>query len=112
MKCFVRYNHRKLMEEYVEKLGEYTEGLELVARHNEPNINAQRAPRAIKTLGNAFDRLSKNVLQNVMGFFNYKGTDFMKMRSINMKTKNSYMQELSLRFNAELSLKSVNANYV
>ena len=36
-----------------------------------------------------------------MSYFDYKGQDFMKMRTINRKSKNSYMQELQKRFNAE-----------
>ena len=58
------------------------------------NMDCTRVQKATKTNVAVFDRLSKNVLQNVMSFFDYKGADFMKMRSINHKAKNSYMQEL------------------
>ena len=47
-----------------------------------------------------------------MSFFDYKGADFMKMRSINQKSKNSYMQELSKRFNVEIYLATINKQYL
>lgn len=82
------------MQDYVDKLGAEIEIVAQATKLYAPNINARKALFAIKTSERVFDKLSKNVLQNVMAFFDYKGTDFMKMRSINRKTKNSYMQEL------------------
>lgn len=79
------------MEDYIDKFHVDRQALEAAVRQDEPNMGSVRAPRAVKTSAKIFDRLSKNVLQNVMSFFNYKGSDFMKMRSINQKTKNSYM---------------------
>lgn len=67
-------------------------------------MQAKKAVRATKSQNRIFDRLSKNALQNVMSFFEYKGTDFMKLRCVNRKTKSSYMQELSKRFNAKRQL--------
>ena len=64
-------------------------------------MGSRRAQIATKTSLPIFERLSRNALQNVMSFFDYKGTDFMKMRSINKKSKLSYMQELLKRFNAD-----------
>ena len=47
-----------------------------------------------------------------MSFFDYKGTDFMKMRSINKKSKLSYMQELLKRFNADRKLQSLKEGFL
>ena len=80
------------MEEYVEELGGADKAtIEAAASFYEPVIDSKRALMTIKTPTAVFDRLSKNALQNVMEFFDYKGTDFMKMRCINRKTKNAYM---------------------
>ena len=80
------------MEEYVEDLGGKDKAtLEAASLYYEPVIDSKRALMTIKTPKKLFDRLSKNALQNVMEFFDYKGTDFMKMRCINKKTKNAYM---------------------
>ena len=76
-------------------------------------MHTRRAPCTTTTQSKAafFDRISKNALQNVMSFFEYKGTDFMKMRSINRKTKSSYMQELARRFNVERQISSLSAEF-
>ena len=58
-----------------------------------------------------FDILSKNALQNVMVFLDYKGADFLKMRCICKKTNNAYMQELKKRFNAQKYFDSLNQEY-
>lgn len=94
LKCMSRLNHRKLVEEYVQKLGRERDSLQFAVSHFEAIMDSRRAPKTIKTSTKIFDRLSKNVLQNVMSFFDYKGADFVKMRSINHKAKNSYMQEM------------------
>lgn len=87
MKCLVRLNHRKLVEEYVEKLSVERETLHEANKLHEINIHARKALRATKSQNRIFDRLSKNALQNVMSYFEYKGTDFMKLRCVNRKTK-------------------------
>ena len=63
----------------------------------------------IQTKTAIFNRLSKNALQNVMEYFDYKGTDFVQMRCINRKTKNAYMQHLQNKFNAERYFLSLDA---
>ena len=75
-------------------------------------MSRKRAQTAIKTKKHLFDRLSKNALQNVMSYFDYKGQDFMKMRTINRKSKNSYMQELQKRFNAERQFESLEPSFL
>ena len=88
----MKASHRKLMEEYVEDLGgKHKATLEAASKYYEPVIDSKRALMTIKTPTALFNRLSKNALQNVMEFFDYKGTDFVKMRCINQKTKNAYM---------------------
>ena len=77
-----------------------------------PIMGSRRAQMATQTKLAVFDRLSRNALQNVMSFFDYKGTDFMKMRSINKKSKNSYMQELQKRFNADRMFSTLKEGYL
>ena len=80
------------MKEYVEKLGGANKSsIKAASRYYEPVIDSKRALMTIKTPAPLFNKLSKNALQNVMEFFDYKGTDFVKMRCINQKTKNAYM---------------------
>jgi len=59
-----------------------------------------------------FSRMSRNTLQNVMSYFDYKGQDFVKMRSINRNSKFSYMQELHKRFNADRQYKSLERGFI
>jgi len=82
---------RRLKQEYVERLGAEEQTLAELNAEMKPLMDSRKAARTTETSLRIFDRLSKNALQNVMSFFEYKGTDFMKMRSINRKSKSSYM---------------------
>ena len=75
-------------------------------------MGSRRAQMATKTSLPIFERLSRNALQNVMSFFDYKGNDFMKMRSINKKSKHSYMQELQKRFTADRMLSTLKQGFL
>ena len=100
------------MQDYVAKLGREQATLEQFSKLMAPLQHTRKALCAKTTKECAFDKLSRNVLQNVMTFFDYKGTDFMKMRGINRKSKSSYMQELKRRFNADRSFKSLPEAYL
>lgn len=104
MKCLMRLNQKILMQEYMDKLNTERQILHEATELYSINKHARKAVRVTNPKARLFDRLSKNALQNVMSFFEYKGTDFMKMRCVNRKTKMSYMQELSKKFNAERQL--------
>ena len=59
-----------------------------------------------------FDKLSQNALQNVMQFFDRWGSDFVKMRCINKKTKSAYMAQVSSYAKIEKYLETVDPTYV
>ena len=111
--CFLRVNHRSLMQEYLEKLGGANKAnIEAESKYFEPVFDTKRTNMTIQSKTAFFNKLSKNALQNVMEYFDYKGTDFIQMRCINRKTKNAYMQHLQNKFNAERYFQSLEAIYL
>ena len=107
-----RLNQRLLMQDFMEQLSSERATVEKLAAYYHPVKDSSKALRAIRTDKRVFDRLSKNALQNVMVFFDYKGADFLKMRCICKKTNNAYMQELKKRFNAERQFEKLNQDYL
>ena len=112
IKCMLRLNQRLLMQDFMEQLSSERATVEKLAEYYHPVIDSSKSLRAIRTDKRVFDRLSKNALQNVMVFFDYKGADFLKMRCICKKTNNAYMQELKKRFNAERQFEKLNQEYL
>ena len=104
-------NHRQLMQDYVDLLSSEKQAIQHLSSYYSTVRDSSRSLRAKKTKKRVFDILSKNALQNVMVFLDYKGADFLKMRCICKKTNNAYMQELKKRFNAQKYFDSLNQEY-
>lgn len=73
IRILLKMNNRMLIKDYVEKLGAEQESMEKMKDVLTPIISRRRAQTAIKTKKPNFDRMSKNALQNVMSYFDYKG---------------------------------------
>ena len=73
IRILLKMNNRMLIKDYVEKLGAEQESMEKMKDVLTPIISRRRAQTAIKTKQPNFDRMSKNALQNVMSYFDYKG---------------------------------------
>ena len=104
-------HHRQLMQDYVDLLSSEKQAIQHLSSYYSTVRDSSRSLRAKKTKKRVFDILSKNALQNVMVFLDYKGADFLKMRCICKKTNNAYMQELKKRFNAQKYFDSLNQEY-
>ena len=73
IRILLKMNNRMLIKDYVEKLGAEQESMEKMKDVLTPIISRRRAQTALKTKQPNFDRMSKNALQNVMSYFDYKG---------------------------------------
>ena len=109
--CMLSLHHRQLMQDYVDLLSSEKQAIQHLSSYYSTVRDSSRSLRAKKTKKRVFDILSKNSLQNVMVFLDYKGADFLKMRCICKKTNNAYMQELKKRFNAQKYFDSLNQEY-
>ena len=99
------------MQHYCEKLNDF-ETVCAASKLHAANLESRRAPRTVKQEQCFFNKLSKNALQNVMAYFNVRGIDFLKLRSINRKTKNAFMQEVQRRFTVDVTLDNVENMYL
>ena len=93
MKLLSQAHARMQLERYVKTLDGQKDLIQKLGSPWLPLMNRTHRQRVyeVKTTTSYFDRLSTNALQNVMEYFDTWGTDFIKMRCINKKTKSAYM---------------------